>query len=293
MSTITHSRRMFLRSACAITGAIALTRLTNSYASALFPDMPGVVSWTYRDLFKNDVASTLDLIRSLGMTDIEFSNLFGKTPVQMKALLDERGMKCSSYGVSLGDAVDKTAEVGAIAKTLGAKYVRVAWLPGRQPFTMEWVEQTAKEFNQIGRVLREQFDLTFCYHNHGFEYVPHGDGTLYDVLMEKTDPRFVSIELDLLWAYFGGQDPVKVIEKYGSRVKLIHLKDLRKGVVGDLSGGTALENDVTLGTGQLDFPAILRAAKKVGVKHYYIEDESPNVATQVPASIRYLKSLVE
>jgi len=66
---------------------------------------------------------------------------------------------------------------------------------------------------------------------------------------------------------------------------------LRKGVEGNLSGNTPKENDVALGTGQLDIPAILKAAKKAGIKHYYIEDESPVYYKQVPQSITYLKSL--
>jgi sugar phosphate isomerase/epimerase len=82
-----------------------------------------------------------------------------------------------------------------------------------------------------------------------------------------------------------------LISKYPERFKLLHLKDLRKGVVGNMSGGTAVENDVALGTGQLDIPAILKAAKKAGIKHYYIEDESPVYYKQVPQTIAYLKSL--
>lgn len=161
----------------------------------------------------------------------------------------------------------------------------------RQPFTLAHAEKTAEEFDRIGRELRETHGLTFCYHNHGYEFVPHGDGTLFDVLLAKTDPNYVGIELDLLWAFFPGQDPAKLLEKHGSRIKLIHLKDLRKGVKGDASGKIPVENDVALGTGQLDLPGILRAANKAGVEHYYIEDESPSIDVQVPQSIAYLKSL--
>ena len=71
----------------------------------------------------------------------------------------------------------------------------------------------------------------------------------------------------------------------------MHVKDLRKGVKSDFSGKTPVENDVALDTGQLDIPAILKAAKKAGVQHYYIEDESPSIATQVPQSLAYLRSL--
>ena len=73
----------------------------------------------------------------------------------------------------------------------------------------------------------------------------------------------------------------------------MHLKDLRKGVKKDLTGGTSQENDVVLGTGEIDIPGILREAKKIDIKHYFIEDESSHVNLQVPLSIAYLKSLKE
>jgi hypothetical protein len=41
----------------------------------------------------------------------------------------------------------------------------------------------------------------------------------------------------------------------------------------------------------MDWPAILKAAKKAGVKHYFIEDESPTVEEQIPQSLSYLKTV--
>jgi sugar phosphate isomerase/epimerase len=260
-------------------------------AAPLFPEAPGMVSYTHRKQFEKDVPGTLDAIKALGVRDMEFSNLFGKTAAEIRQALDARGMVCSSFGVSYDDLIKKTDEVAKNAKTLGAKYVRVAWITHQPPFTLEIARKTAAEFNRVGKQLREQHGLTFCYHNHGYEFVKQGDGTLFDVLMAETNPKDVSYELDILWAFFPGADPAKLLEKYGSRFALLHLKDLRRGVKGDFSGKTAVENDVALGTGQLDLPAILKAAKKAGVKHYYIEDESPSIATQVPQTIAYLKGL--
>lgn len=262
-------------------------------AEPLFPQAPGVVSYTYRAEFKQDMPAALDRIKALGIKDIEFSNLFGKQAAEIRSLLDARGLVCSSFGVSLDDALNRTDEVAADARALGAKFVRVAWLPDRQPFTPELVEKTAAEFNRIGKQLRERHGLTFCYHAHGFEFVPQGGGTLFDVLMAKTNPEDVSFELDILWTHYAGADPAALLEKYGSRFKLMHLKDLKKGVAGNLTGKGDVDNDVALGTGQLDLPAILKAAQKAGVQHYYIEDESTHTATQVPQSIDYLKSLVK
>ena len=260
----------------------------------LFKDAPGMVSYTYRKQFEKDVPSTLDKIKSFGITDIEFSNLFGKTAKELRAWLDERGLKCSSFGVSYPDLVNKTAEVAANAKTLGADYVRVAGIPHSKTMTFDEMQKAVNDFNAVGKILKEQYGLTLIYHNHGFEFQPYQDGTLYDYLVTHTDPKYVSLELDILWAFFPGQDPAVMLNKYGKRYKALHLKDLKKGVSrGDMSGGTAQDNDVALGTGQIDIAAVIKAAKKAKVKHFYIEDESTNIETQVPQSIAYLKSLVK
>ena len=260
----------------------------------LFNEAPGMVSYTYRKQFEKDVPSTLDKIKSLQITDIEFSNLFGKTAKELRASLDERGLKCSSFGVGYPDLVNKTAEVAQNAKTLGADYVRVAGIPHSKTMTFDEMQKAVNDFNAAGKILEEQYGLTFIYHNHGFEFQPYQNGTLYDYLVAQTNPKYVSLELDILWAFLPGQDPAALLNKYGKRYKALHLKDLKKGVSrGDFSGGTAQDNDVALGTGQIDIPAVIKAAKKAKVKHFYIEDESSNIEVQVPQSIAYLKSLVK
>jgi sugar phosphate isomerase/epimerase len=257
----------------------------------LFPQTPGMVSYTYRSSLSKDPAATLDTLKAMGIRDMEFSSLFNKTAAELRKLLDERGIRCSSFGVSYDDALGKPQEVGQNAKTLGAKFVRVAWVPHKGPFTLEMADKTIADFNTIGKRLKEEFGLAFCYHNHGYEFEKYEDGTLMDYIIKKTNPEYVNFELDILWAFFPGGDPAGLLTKYPTRFKLMHMKDLRKGVAGNLSGGTPVTNDVALGTGQLDIPAILKAAKKSAIEHYYIEDESPSYATQVPVTMTYLKSL--
>ena len=251
----------------------------------------GMVSFTYRNSLSKDMAKTLDTLKNQGITDMEFSSLFGKTAQEVRSLLDERGMKCSSFGVGMADALNKTDQVGENAKILGASFVRVAWIPHTGPFTLELAQKTAQEFNQIGKTLKEKYDLTFCYHNHGFEFEPYGEGTLFDYLVQNTDPKFVSYEMDILWTFFPGQNPATLLEKYGNRFKLMHLKDLKKGVQGNMSGGTSVENDVALGSGQLNIPEIMKAAKKAKIQHYYLEDESSRYPVQTRQSRTYLSNL--
>ena len=252
----------------------------------------GVQAYTFRKSFPIDVAKTLDTIKMMGFTEIEGGG--GRmSPQEFKRLCDERGIRIPSTGASYEQLVKSPDSVAYKAKILGAKYVMCAWIPhDKGVLTLENAKKAVEDFNRAGKILKDS-GLTFCYHAHGYEFQPYEDGTLLDYIIKNTNPEYVSFEMDIMWIHFGGGDPAGLLEKYGNRWKLMHLKDLKKGAKKDLTGLTTPENDAVLGTGELDIPGILKAAKKVGIKHYFIEDESNFVNIQVPQSIKYLKSLTE
>lgn len=252
----------------------------------------GVQAYSFRHSFPVDAAKTLDTIKSMGITELEGGG-GSIPPEQFRKMCEERGISIPGTGTGFENLEKNPDSVAKMAKQLGAKYVMTAWIPHEKgAFNLSDAQNAVRVFNAAGKVLAEQ-GITFCYHTHGFEFQPYEDGTLLDYIIKNTDPRYVSFEMDILWVHFGGGDPVALLNKYGSRWKLMHLKDLRKGTPKDLTGSTSQENDVPLGTGELDIPAILKAAKKAGIKHYFIEDESSNVTKQIPQSIAYLKKLRE
>ena len=107
-----------------------------------------------------------------------------------------------------------------------------------------------------------------------------------DVLMEKTKPEFVAFEMDVFWVVHPGADPVKYLAKYPGRWQLMHIKDMLKTArVGTFTGKAPHEEGVVVGTGRMDWKAILKAASASGVKHYFIEDEHPNAVNQIPQSL--------
>jgi sugar phosphate isomerase/epimerase len=252
----------------------------------------GVQAYTFRRSFPFGIAETLDSIKAMGFTEIEGGG--GKMPpAEFKKLCNERGISIPSTGAGYESLVKDPQAAANDAKALGVSYLMVAWIPHQKgAFNLDNAKKAVEDFNMAGKVLKEN-GITFCYHIHGFEFQPYEKGTLLDYIIQNTNPEYVSFEMDVLWTQFGGGDPVALLKKYGSRWKLMHLKDLRKGVPKDLTGGTSQENDVTLGTGEIDIPGILREANKIGIKHFFIEDESSRVNTQVPESIAYLKSLKE
>jgi sugar phosphate isomerase/epimerase len=248
----------------------------------------GLQLYSLRDEFKKGVRRTLDRVRDYGFRYVELAGTYGWLPRDFRAALLERGLVPVAGHFSYERWRDEPELVVRDAKALGLKYAGCAWIPHQGDFDYEECLEAARVFNRAGELAALQ-GIRFFYHNHGYEFQPHGDGTLLDLLFEKTNPKFVAFEMDLLWTVHPGQDPVKWLEKYPKRWELMHLKDLKKGVVGDLSGGTDVRNDVVLGTGQMDFPAILKAAKKAGIKYYFIEDESPWVVDQIPQSLRFLE----
>ena len=252
----------------------------------------GVQAYTFRKSFPNGIAATLDTIKGMGITEIEGGG--GQMPPEeFKKLCSERGISIPSTGTSYESLVKDPQAAANMAKALGASYLMVAWIPHQKAnFNLENAKKAVEDFNAAGKVLKEN-GITFCYHVHGYEFQPHEKGTLMDYLIVNTNPEYVSFEMDILWTHFGGGDPVALLKKYGNRWKLLHVKDLKKGTPKDLSGGTSQENDVALGTGEIDIQNIIKEAKKIGIKHYFIEDESSRVIAQVPQSIAYLKSLKE
>lgn len=252
----------------------------------------GLQAYTFRGSWPNGIEATLDTIKSLGVTEMEGGPIKGITTEELRKQLDKRGIKMKSIGADYKMLAASTDETIRDAKILGATYVMVAWIPHNNPFDLETAKKAVADFNRSGKILKEN-GITLCYHNHGFEFVPYEDGTLFDYIVKNTNPEYVSFEMDLLWAAFPGQDPVALLNKYGNRFKLMHLKDLKKGVESNLSGGTPTTNDVALGTGSIDIAGVLKASKKAGIKHYFIEDESPSYLKQIPQTIAYIKSVKE
>jgi sugar phosphate isomerase/epimerase len=272
-----------------LTGSVAQAAPTGTGPS--FEGPVGLQLYSLRDQFKKDVPGTLDAVHTFGIKYAELAGTYGVAPEQFKAQLEQRGIQAISAHFPFERFRDDVEGIARESKALGLKYVGCAWIPHSGAFDEKTCREAIAVFNRAGEALQKQ-GLKFFYHVHGYEFQPHGDGTLLDLLITETNPKFANYEMDIFWIVFPGQDPVKLLEKYGKRWELMHLKDMKKGTAtGSLTGGTDVKNDVALGTGQIDIAAILRAAKKTGIKYYFIEDESPTSEKQIPQSLEFLQQV--
>ena len=255
----------------------------------------GLQLYTLRESFKTNVAATLDKVKALGFKEIEGGGDYGLGIEKFNALLRERGLKMVSAG--FGYEALKKDIAGAVrrAEAFGVKFVMCAWIPHAESgFTEADVRRAAVDFNAWGAAFKAA-GITFAYHPHGYEFRPLAEGgtrTHFDLLAAETKPEFVSFEMDVFWVTQPGQDPAKLLAKYPNRWALMHLKDLRRGApTGIHTGHAPQSDDVPLGTGQVNWPAVLKQAAAVGVKHYFIEDESAAPLDAVPVSVKYLQGV--
>jgi len=265
--------------------------LAGAAGGASFKEPVGLQLYSLRAEFTRDVPGSLEKVRGYGIKQVELAGTYNLTPEKFRQMLAANQLKAISGHFPFERYRDDVEGIARDARTLGLRYAGCAWIPHEGDFDEKECRAAIAVFNRAGEVLAGH-GLKFFYHVHGFEFQPHGAGTLLDLLMAETNPKFVHYQMDVLWIVFPGQDPVRLLEKYKGRWELMHLKDLKKGVsTGELTGHTDVSNDVVIGAGQVNWPAVLQAARKAGIKHYFIEDESPTAAEQIPQSLKFLETL--
>lgn len=249
----------------------------------------GLQLFSLRNQFKKDVPGTLDLIESWGITNIEGGDSYGLPLPTFKKMLQDRGLIMRSIQGRYSDLKNNVDKVIKDAKDYEVKYVMCAWIDHEGgKFNFEKAKEATEVFNKAGKRLQEE-GITLVYHAHGYEFKNYEDGSLFDY-MAKNAEHF-GFEMDVYWVQHGGGNPMILLNKYPDKFKLMHLKDMEHGLVGDVSGHSDVETNVTLGTGQIDMDGLIKRAKELGIEYMFIEDESSRVVEQMPGNLAFWKSL--
>lgn len=279
--------RLLLVAVCSAGGAFA------DSSSKPFQEQIGLQLWSLRGAFLKNPTEALDLAKSYGITEVETAGTARMTPEQFRAELEKRGLRAVSAHMGYERLRDDFAGALKEVKALGVAYVIVPILPEKEKFDHARAMEAAANFNRWGKAFREA-GIRFGYHPHGFEFGPGKTvgKTLFDEMVEATRPEDVFYEMDVYWVVHGGADPVTLLHRYAGRWVALHVKDMRKGIPTGLNiGSSPAEDKVAIGQGQIDWPAVLRAARKVGVKHFFVEDETTDAEANIPPSLAYLRQL--
>jgi sugar phosphate isomerase/epimerase len=251
----------------------------------------GLELYSLRHQLEKDPATAMAKVKELGFRDVELSGTYGMEFPQLIKLLAENRLNVVSYGADFQRLRDFPQRVADEARSYGARFVVCFWIPhSADTFKLADATEAAFVLNNAGVVMAKN-GLMLAYHPHGYEFNKHGEGTLFDHFVQLLDTRVVQLQMDAFWIKQAGQDPVALLKKYHNRWVSIHLKDRQPGTPNSNNGKADDETNVVLGQGDVGIADLMKEAKRLGIQHYFIEDESSRSLEQIPKSLEYLKSL--
>lgn len=226
----------------------------------------GLQLYTLRNETAHDFKGTLRKVAELGYEGVEFAGYGGIPADEMKALLDELGLKAIGAHVGIHLLRDNLEQEIGYLKTIGASYIICPYVsPDERGGEAEWKERF-ELFRKVGAEARRN-GLVFAYHNHDFEFTGNvGDSMIFDALYEATSPEDVQVELDVCWVQFAKQDPLAYIAKYAGRLPLLHLKDFSREADGSMK-------TLHLGLGEVDLLSVISASSDAGVDWLIVEQD--------------------
>jgi sugar phosphate isomerase/epimerase len=235
-----------------------------------------------------------EITPSLGFSG---SGYFGHSAREVKAILKDNGMTVPAIHTDLDTLENRMEQLGEAGNELGFTYVGLPAIPDDRRKNLDDYRRIADGFNRIGEAAKK-VNLKFSYHNHGYGLVEMERQIPLQIILDRTEPSLVFLEMDVYWTTAGGADPLEYLESYPDRYHLMHLKDMKEKVRFSGDGGDAgqwielFPYMTSAGNGILDLGKIIPVAQKSGVKHFFVEqDMVAEPETALKASFDYLKSL--
>lgn len=247
----------------------------------------GAQLYTCREFTKTieGVAETFKKIATIGYTSVQVSGFGPVDPKEVAKLASDAGLTIAATHVGWPRFQDELDAVIEEHKMWNCKHAAIGGLPGEY-FNADGVKKFLDELAPISEKLAAE-GMDFSYHNHSHELVRYGDKTWLEMLYEQADPAMLKAEIDTYWIQHGGADPVLWVRKCAGRQPLLHLKDM-------LITEAREQRYAEIGEGNLNWPAILKAADEGGVEYYLVEQDDcfgRDPFESLAISYRYLKSM--
>ena len=229
--------------------------------------------YTLRDFTKTpaDIARTLKKVKQIGYDAVQTSALGPIEPKDLAKILQGEGLVCCATHVGFEKMRDQTQQIIDEHRIIGCEYPAIGGLPDSYRDGPGFLA-FARECSEVARKLKAG-GLTFGYHNHSFELEKFDGRRGLDILIEDSDPKAVTFEIDTYWIQHGGGDPAAWIRKVSGRIPLVHFKDMAVGkdMRSPETGSKPIMAEI--GEGNLNWPAIVQACRDAGVIWYIIEQD--------------------
>jgi sugar phosphate isomerase/epimerase len=284
------TRRQLIRSSAAALSCGALLQ----GAGGKFTKPLGVELYTVRNVIDKDTDTVIRRIAEIGYTEVEPGRaaLEKLKPFLHKYKLKPVSCHLEANLVTGGEAPVTLDQAIEEAKGMGVKHLIYPYVAPAKRGDADMMHKFADQMNLAGAKIAHA-GMKFGYHNHAFEFGGKEGERTIDVFLKYLDPKLVGFQLDVFWVSVAGNDPVQWINKLKGRVLSIHLKDKIATQPVFYAENVPKETFKEVGSGSLDFPAILRAAAATGVTEFFVEqDQTPaDPVDSLAASYKYLRGL--
>lgn len=224
--------------------------------------------YTCRDLLQTpaDIASTLKRVRAAGYTAVQVSGMGPIAEEELCRILDGEGLVCCATHEASATILEEPQRVVERLQKLGCTYTAYPFPSGVDLGSRAAVDAFIAGLDAAGAVLAAAGQV-LCYHNHHQEFRKLDGRLILDLIYERTRPENLQGEPDTYWVQFGGGDPVAWCEKLSGRLPLLHLKDYMVDAANNVTMGE-------IGSGNLDWPGIVRAAEGAGCWWFIVEQDT-------------------
>jgi sugar phosphate isomerase/epimerase len=281
-----QTRRNFIQLSAA---AAAASLAPNAFAR--IPNLTyGVQMFMLRRQAATDLPGVFKAIHDAGFAQVELYPIAYREPAaHLRTLITDSGLNAPVSGHFDYEGLESKLDY---AHTLGLKYFICPMLPAAQWTSLDGFKKAAELFNKAGKGAKDR-GMQFAFHNHDYEFKPIGGSNGWTVLMKETDPALVKLEVDCYWLTQAGQKPLEMIRRHADRVVLIHMKDRTANAPTSFDMDKHSEHFTELGTGTLDWPAILTLAYQQGVRYAFLDQDETSlpVPQSMAISNKYLRSL--
>ncbi len=222
--------------------------------------------YTLREFCKTpaDIATTLKRVKQIGYDAVQVSGMGPIDAKELARILKNEGLICCATHVGLEQMENEAEKIIDDHRLWGCRYTAIGgYFPKDGGSDADWIAFPPR-FNAIAKLYAGS-GLSIGYHNHSHELVRHGGEPVLKTLIDKLDPS-VFMEIDTYWITHGGGDPVQWIERCKGRIPCVHLKDM-------LITAKKEQQMAEVGEGNLNFPAIIAACRKVGTEWFIVEQD--------------------
>lgn len=249
----------------------------------------GIQLYTVRDHLQKDLLGTFQRVGEIGYKVVEIggtSDFYGMPPAKLKSTLSNCGLEPVSIHFSTKQLKSNLEKVIADSRQCGLTYIGLSALESQDRKSGDAIRRNADWFNQVGEAVAKS-GAHFFYHGHNFDFASVDGKVEYDELIQHTDPKLVSFQIDCFWCVRAGKDPVDYFNRFPGRFPQLHIKDLKPGIPPSTGGNDRPDAFTEVGHGVIDWPRIFKAAPKGGLKHYYVEQDRCDGDSLESARISY------